>query len=63
LSLWPSKGLRWQVKSQQQSGRLVTIRESPPLGELDAPWTKNGERRAWATLTVVVLATAEAAGQ
>jgi hypothetical protein len=32
-------------------------------GELDAPRMKNGERRARATLTVVVLATAEAAGQ
>jgi hypothetical protein len=31
-------------------------------GDLDAPRTKNGERRARATLTVDVLATAEAAG-
>jgi hypothetical protein len=31
--------------------------------ELDAPQMKNGEGRARATLTVVMLATAEAAGQ
>jgi hypothetical protein len=32
-------------------------------GELDAPRTKNDERRARETLTVDVLVTAEAAGQ
>jgi hypothetical protein len=42
-------------------GGPATVRRGE--GELDAPRTKNGDRSARATLTVVVLATAEAAGQ
>jgi hypothetical protein len=45
-------GRRWSYDSEEGGE-----------GELGAPRTKNGERRARATLTVVVLATAEAAGQ
>jgi hypothetical protein len=49
---WGYGGRRWSYDGEE-GGK----------GELDAPRTKNGETRARATLTVVVLATAEAAGQ
>jgi hypothetical protein len=49
---WGYGGRRWSCDGEEGGE-----------GELDAPRTKNGERRARATLTVVVLTTAEAAGQ
>jgi hypothetical protein len=49
---WGYDGRRWSYDGEEGGE-----------GELDAPRTKNGERRAQATLTVDVLVTAEAAGQ
>jgi hypothetical protein len=48
---WGYGGRRWSCNGEEGGE-----------GELNAPRTKNGERRARATLTVVVLVTAEAAG-
>jgi hypothetical protein len=49
---WGYSGRRWSCDGEEGGE-----------GELDAPRTKNNERRARATLTVDVLAMAEAAGQ
>jgi hypothetical protein len=51
--------MRWGYSGRRRS----CDGEEGGEGELDAPRTKNGERRARATLTVDVLATAEAAEQ
>jgi hypothetical protein len=48
---WGYGGRRWSCNGEEGGE-----------GELNAPRTKNGERRARAMLTVVVLVTAEAAG-
>jgi hypothetical protein len=49
---WGYGGRRWSCDGEEGGE-----------AEIDAPWTKNGEGRARATFTVVVLATAEAVGQ
>jgi hypothetical protein len=48
---------------RRNSARWRRLSDEGGEGEIDAPQTNNGEGRAQATLTVVVLATAEAAGQ